>query len=354
MSEQIEHHLKPNEIERIKKVAALFAKHKDEIKQNWVNLLYQIHFIDSEEELKYLDEAFQLLIDDFVKYLPDGNINEYYNSNKNMSRGLAYNDISFAKYNEIFYLFEESYLNILVKNITSKDELNALLFTLSKLHHKTVAIVSEVYFELHDQLIMALSKLTKAHDLETGLHLERTQRYAVLLAKQMGLKKDIVEAVRRAGPLHDIGLVGVSDYILQKHYGEWSDEELKLMLKHTEIGAKILDEIIADNPVSRGFLLIARDIALYHHEKYDGVGSPVGLKGEKIPLVARIFAVADFYDTMRSVRKQKEPWSHEKTVAEIKAQSGEAFDPKVVDAFLEIHPEFEKISREILDNKDVS
>jgi HD-GYP domain-containing protein (c-di-GMP phosphodiesterase class II) len=348
---QIEHYLKPVEIERLKKAAELFAKHKDEIKQNWINILYQIRFIDSEAELQYLDKAFQTLIDDFAKYLPEGDIDSYYKGNKKMARELAYNDIPFGKYNEIFNLFEQSYLNILVKNIVDKDELNAYLFTLSKLHHKTVTIVSEVYFELNDQLIMALGKLTKIHDLETGLHLERTQRYAVLLAEQMGLEKDIVEAVRRAGPLHDIGLVGVSDYILKKHYGEWSDEELKLMAEHTEIGAKVLDEIIVNNPVSRGFLLVARDIALYHHERYDGSGYPGGLKGEKIPLVARIFAVADFYDTMRSVRKQKEPWSHEKVVKEIKSQLGKAFDPKVAEAFLEVHPKFEKISQEILDNK---
>ena len=351
MQEQIEHYLKPKEIERIKKIALLFSKHKEEIKQNWINILHQIRFIDNENELRYLDNAFQELIDAFAKYLPDGDINGYYNSNKKIGETATFNSISFGKYNEIFTLFEQSYLNILVKNIADKDELNASLYTLDKLHHKTVSIITtEIYLKLHDQLTMALGKLAKFNDLEPGLHLERTQLYAVLLAEQLDLEKNMVEAIRKAGPLHDVGLVGVSDHILKKHYGEWSKPELESMLEHTKIGAKVLDEIITDDLVPRDFLTIARNITLYHHEKYDGSGYPEGLKGKAIPFVARLFAVADFYDTMRCTKKQKKPWSHKKTVRVIKAKSGKIFDPNVVEAFLEVHPEFEKISEKILDD----
>lgn len=354
MAEQIEHYLKTREVDRLKKIAQLFSQYKQEIKQNWINILYQIHFINSEEQLASLDNAFQKLIDDFVKYLSDGKVGDYFKSNKNMSKNIAYEDISFSKYNEIFNLFKQSYLNILVKNVKDKDDLNADLFVLDKLHSKTITIISEIYFELHDQVIMSLAKLSKIHDLETGLHLERTQRYAVLLAQEMGLDDDFVDAIRQAGPLHDIGSLGVPDNVLHKLSDELSPEEQKQMEQHVIIGANLIDEILKVHPVAHGFLIVARDIALYHHEHWDGSGYPKGLKGEEIPLSARIFALPDFYDTMRSVRKQKHPWSHAKAVKTIKQQSGTYFDPKIVEAFLRIQDKFEKISQEILDENEIS
>lgn len=145
----------------------------------------------------------------------------------------------------------------------------------------------------------------------------------------LGLPQQEVELIEQATPLHDIGKIGIADEILLKP-GRFTAEEFEQMKRHTLIGAWILET--SSFPVLR----IAGEIALTHHEKWNGGGYPRGLSGPEIPLSGRIVAIADFYDALTHERPYKKAWTHEEAIAEIRAQRGVHFDPVVVDAFLGI------------------
>ena len=206
---------------------------------------------------------------------------------------------------------------------------------------------------LQDAIIISMASLAETRDNETGHHIRRTQHYIRELAVQLrklprfALQIDdkFLSTVYKTAPLHDIGKVGVPDSILLKP-GRLTVEEFEEMKKHTIHGR---DTIIAaektlDAPEE--FLTYARVIAYSHHEKWDGSGYPLGLKGEEIPLPARLMALADVYDALISKRVYKKAISHEAAVEIIKEGSGTHFDPDVVDAFLVIHPRFAAIAQE--------
>ncbi|MFH1146517.1 MAG: HD-GYP domain-containing protein, partial [Pseudomonadota bacterium] len=155
------------------------------------------------------------------------------------------------------------------------------------------------------------------------------------LARQMGMRDSELVHVRRGALLHDIGKMGIPDNILLKP-GALTDEEWVIMRKHPEYAYELL------NPISH--LRPALDIPYCHHEKWDGTGYPRGLKGEHIPLAARIFSIVDVWDALRSERPYRPAWPEEKTIEHIREQTGTHFDPKVAEAFLELlnelKPEF--------------
>jgi putative two-component system response regulator len=193
-------------------------------------------------------------------------------------------------------------------------------------------MVLERTSDLEDARLEILERLAVAaeyRDDTTGQHTRRVGRVSGLISKALGLSKDEVELMERAAPLHDVGKIGVPDQILLKG-GRLTPEEFSLMKTHTTIGAKILGD-------SRNRLLqFAEQIALYHHEHWDGSGYTPGLAGENIPLAARIVAIADVYDSLTHERPYKRAWSKEEAVTEIKAGTGSHFDPDVVGAFMEI------------------
>jgi hemerythrin len=199
-------------------------------------------------------------------------------------------------------------------------------------------------------IIFALASLAEWRDSETGNHLERTRNYGVLLARRLRninkyagtITDEFIEDLYIAAPLHDIGKVGIRDSVLLKE-GKLTDEEFDEIKKHVLIGKDILDNIIDKFSINKNFLIMSRDIACYHHEKFIGGGYPEGLKGEAIPLVARIYSLCDAYDAIRSKRPYKEPISHEKTIEIISAESGKHFDPDVVNAFIEGEKEFMEV-----------
>lgn len=179
------------------------------------------------------------------------------------------------------------------------------------------------------EILERLAVAAEYRDDTTGQHTRRVGRVSALISRALGLDKEEVELMERAAPLHDVGKIGVPDQILLKG-GRLTPEEFSLMKTHTSIGAKILGH-------SRNRLLqFAEEIALYHHEHWDGTGYTPGLAGEAIPLSARIVAIADVYDSLTHVRPYKRAWSKEEAVTEIKAGTGSHFDPEVVGAFLEI------------------
>jgi len=159
---------------------------------------------------------------------------------------------------------------------------------------------------------------------------------------------EFIEDLLLAGPLHDIGKVGIPDAVLLKP-GPLSDDEWRIMKNHVRIGAQILDRAIERYGLKDRYLIMAKNICAYHHERYDGSGYLEGLKGEEIPLEARIFALADAYDAIRSKRPYKGPLSHEEAVRRIKEAAGRHFDPQVVEAFLRCEEEFRRISESFAD-----
>ncbi|MEM9366732.1 MAG: HD domain-containing phosphohydrolase [Planctomycetota bacterium] len=206
--------------------------------------------------------------------------------------------------------------------------------------------------EQREMVIFALAKLAESRDPETGMHLERVQRYCRLLAQSLveqGSYKSLIDAdfirlVYQTSPLHDIGKVGIPDSVLQKP-GRLTETEFEIMKQHTVMGAKTLDEALVNYPQAR-FLQVARDIAQSHHERWDGTGYPNGISGSQIPLAARIVAVADVYDALTSQRVYKEAFSHGRARDIIVNDSGTHFDPQLVDAFLRVEKDFIRIRTE--------
>ncbi len=199
-------------------------------------------------------------------------------------------------------------------------------------------------------IIFSLVGLTERRDPETGLHLERTKNYAVALAKQLRKDKkyrrritlEFVEDLCDAAPLHDIGKVGIRDAVLLKQ-ATLTQEEYEEMKEHVRIGKQVLQDAIDKFKLRQPFLLLGKNICAYHHEKYDGKGYLEGLKGQEIPLEARIFALCDTYDAIRSKRPYKDALTHEEAVRRIGSDSGKHFDPDIVDAFSKIEDEFAQI-----------
>jgi putative two-component system response regulator len=201
--------------------------------------------------------------------------------------------------------------------------------------------------------ILSLSTLAETRDPETGAHIERTRNYVKLLGEALKdhprfrdelAAEGAIERLYRSAPLHDIGKVGTRDAILLKP-DRLSDQEFDTMKEHTLLGANAL-RWAEQRLGSNSFLATARDIAACHHERWDGKGYPNGLAGETIPLCARLMALADVYDALRSRRVYKPPFDHAQARQIIIEGRGSQFDPDVVDAFCAIEEQFEQIDRQ--------
>jgi diguanylate cyclase (GGDEF)-like protein/putative nucleotidyltransferase with HDIG domain len=188
--------------------------------------------------------------------------------------------------------------------------------------------------ESYDFTLEALVAMLDARENQTGKHSVRTREATVILARVMGMSGDKLEAVAHGALLHDIGKIGVPDAVLLRP-GSLSDEEWKVMRRHPQIGYEIL--------CSSPYLREAARIVWEHHEHWDGSGYPRGLQGEEICMGARVFAVIDAYDAMRSERVYRKPLSLEDSVEQVRQNSGKQFDPAVVNAFLECQPEVEAL-----------
>ncbi|MFQ5596233.1 MAG: GAF domain-containing protein, partial [Anaerolineae bacterium] len=203
----------------------------------------------------------------------------------------------------------------------------------ASLHDKTVGQAQELerlVAELentYDATLTALSAALDARDHETEGHSRRVMQLAVTIARAMGLPESEIEALMRGALLHDIGKIGVPDRILSKP-GSLTDEERAEMQRHNQIGYDMLRDI--------EFLAPTLPVVLCHHERWDGRGYPEGLRGVDIPLIVRIFAVADAYDAMTSNRPYRRAMSHAEAVAEIQREAGKQFDPQVVEVFLQV------------------
>ncbi len=199
--------------------------------------------------------------------------------------------------------------------------------------------------------IQALARLAETRDNETGAHLQRTQSYVRLLAQRLSthprfsgmLNGKYIDMLSRSAPLHDIGKVGIPDRILLKP-GKLDPDEWEVMKTHTVVGSEAITMAERDMGASAKYLLQAKEIARWHHERWDGRGYPDGLWGENIPVSPRLMALADVFDALISRRAYKEAIPFSDVRAIISGERGKHFDPDVVDTFLDGWSDFEKIA----------
>jgi putative two-component system response regulator len=204
---------------------------------------------------------------------------------------------------------------------------------------KTVKDRTKDLVQTQLQIIQRLGRAAEFKDNETGLHVIRMSHYSRLMAESLDLPDNYSDLIFKAAPMHDVGKIGIPDSVLLKP-GKLDDKEWELMRKHPEFGADIIGENESE------LLKEAKIIALAHHEKWDGSGYPNGLKGEDIPLSARIVAVADVFDALTTERPYKKAWTVEDAVALIDKESGSHFDPELVGVFHEVLPDILDIKEE--------
>ena len=184
--------------------------------------------------------------------------------------------------------------------------------------------------QAQQETLELLGRVAELRDDATGEHTRRVGRLSGLIAQELGLPRQQVHLIAEAAPLHDLGKIAITDKILLKEGSFDTLEERVEMRRHALLGADLLSGANSD------VLRTAREIAAYHHERWDGQGYPRGLRGEEIPLAARIVAIADVFDALVHTRLYKPAWSEGEALAEIKRERGWQFDPRVVDALLRI------------------
>ena len=211
---------------------------------------------------------------------------------------------------------------------------------------------------LQEVTILALASLAETRDADTGNHLKRTQQYVELLCNYLSLQPrfepylsaERIRLVAMCAPLHDIGKVGVPDRILLNP-GRYKPEEFEIMKTHPQLGLDAIAKAQASVENQDELFEVAKEIVYSHHEKWDGSGYPQGLRGDAIPLPARVMALADVYDALICRRVYKPGLSHEQAVQIIVEGRGKHFDPDVVDAFLALAAEFNTVALRFADTE---
>jgi len=189
------------------------------------------------------------------------------------------------------------------------------------------------------EVVRRLGRAAEFRDDDTGLHITRMSRYCARLAKEAGFSEAECELLLQAAPMHDIGKIGIPDGVLLKP-GKLDNDEWDIMRSHTLVGAEIL------SGGTSKLLEVAREIALAHHEKWDGSGYPNGIEKEAIPIFARVAAISDVFDALTSQRPYKEAWPNDKAFALIEENAGSHFDPHLAKLFIAIRADIERIQEE--------
>ena len=340
----------------IEKETILFSKNinsnnleklKKDIQNNPLIISIEIYNNKKQKILDIKKDKYPLLVKDITLF------------SKNFSKNTRYKLIPINKKNVYIYIQTSTkiknktyYINLLSKFddetllIINKDIKSTIIVILSTIFVIYLTVFPLIYSE-YKKLLLEREKITHGNintlialgdaiaqkDNETSEHNYRVTYYSIELAKQLNLKFEQIQTLIKGAFLHDIGKIGIPDAILLKP-AKLNDDEFEIMKTHVLKGAEIVDNnfLIED----------AKDVVLYHHEKYDGTGYMAGLKGENIPFNARLFAVIDVFDALTSKRPYKEPFSVEKSISIIKNDSGTHFDPKIVE-------EFEKIAKKLYD-----
>ncbi|MBQ3285450.1 MAG: HD domain-containing protein [Ruminococcus sp.] len=253
---------------------------------------------------------------------------------------------------------EESMKMIENLNIDTGDEIEYLYDAYKKTTADTVHFIDEVQrksdqvIRLQNGLVLVLADMVESRDKCTGDHVRKTAAYCEIILRQMQkdgiyadqLSEEFITEVVSSAPLHDVGKIKVSDTILNKP-GRLTDEEFKKMQNHTTAGGEIIDKVITTVGEESEYLTEAKNLASFHHEKWNGKGYPTGLQGEEIPLSARVMAVADVFDALVSRRSYKEPFSVDKAMEIIREDAGTHFDPLIVEAFFNAEEEIRRVQK---------
>jgi len=242
-------------------------------------------------------------------------------------------------FRSLIFILVAIIIKVISDSIRKKEYINAI-------KSKQMLLFQEAAFK-------GILNLAEASDPETtGRHLERLSSYVAVLLEDMQINPIEKENIISAIPFHDIGKVGIPDNILQKP-GKLTDAEFEIVKQHPVIGGEIFDNIeksIIEEDL-RQMITTAKELIYFHHERPDGKGYPLGLKGEEIPFAAKVAALCDVYDALSSKRPYKEPIPHEQCVEIIKAGRGTQFDEKIVDHFLNVHEKFKKIAENLKDEE---
>jgi putative two-component system response regulator len=215
--------------------------------------------------------------------------------------------------------------------------------------NKNYVDLKAAHQELQEAYLDTIHRLVRAaeyKDEETGAHIVRMGRYSALIAQKLGFSAREVQTILYAAPMHDVGKIGIPDSILMKP-GKLTEEEVRIMRTHCTIGAHILAHSKAE------VLKVAEQIAISHHEKWDGTGYPLGLAGEDIPMVGRIVGIADVFDALTSKRPYRAPYPIEAAIDIITRERGRHFDPRVADVFLKNIDEVLKEKEEVNSTQDM-
>ena len=254
---------------------------------------------------------------------------------------------------------DESATSLERLNIHSKNEVGNLYETVSRMETdmakqlRDIRSYAENTLRMQDGLMILLADMVESRDSDTGAHIQKTADYVRIILnglRKKGYYKEIltdqyIEDVIKSAPLHDIGKIRIADSILQKP-GKLTEQEYEIMKMHSMYGKVIIDKAIR-TVEGESFLKEARNMATHHHERWDGKGYPDGLKGEEIPLSARVMAVADVFDALTSRRVYKPAFQLSDAIAIIESENGHQFDPKCVEVFLEAMPEIKEIMKNL-------
>ena len=250
---------------------------------------------------------------------------------------------------------EDNMKKILALEIRTGDEVQNLYESFCRMtettvsHMKNIHRQSEKISELQNGLIITMADMVEGRDSDTGNHVYKTAAYTRIIMESLKRKgyyaeqltDEFIDNVVQSAPLHDIGKISISDVILNKP-GKLTDEEFSIMQTHTTAGKEMIDQVI-ETVDGESYLKEGRNLAAYHHEKWNGKGYPVGLSGEDIPLEARVMAIADVFDALSSKRVYKDAMPFEKAVSIIQEDSGTHFDPKCVEAFVDSLDEIKEV-----------
>jgi putative two-component system response regulator len=243
--------------------------------------------------------------------------------------------------------FDRAELMMRVRNQLEVHLSKRLLHEQNTVLEERVRLRTEELSRTRLQVVRRLGLAAEYRDEETGEHILRMSKSCALIAREMGWNDAECELMLLASPMHDIGKIGIPDRVLLKP-GKFEPDEWEIMKTHVTIGARMLEGDDSD------LMRLAQDIALTHHEKWDGTGYPYGTAGEAIPLSGRIAAISDVFDALTSPRSYKRAWSIDEAIALIKENRGKHFDPAVVDAFFKVLPDILEVREHYRDRNEAS
>ena len=260
----------------------------------------------------------------------------------------------FCEFMETSYDRNGRYYDVQINDLTNNDIVTGYTVSLvdktthmeySKMLENEVAEKAKKISKIQERFIVSFANMIELRDDVTGQHVKRTSRYVRIIANALKKRNiypgiitdEFVDAICKAAPLHDIGKIAISDSILRKP-GKLTEEEFEIIKTHPKVGGDMLREALKIDEADE-YLTYAYEMAMYHHEKWNGTGYPEGLKGNEIPLSARIMAIADVFDALTSKRSYKDKISDDRAFEIIEQSSGSHFDPILVNVFVDIKEE---------------